>query len=487
MAPINSAPHILNSGKSPVNSSPNFSQEQRQVDLECPELFPVSVWWLVCTVLGIRVSPLDKSPPITAVVLRVATILSALTLFLTNLTYSGYNTLTDNGRNDVLDGLVSIMVVSFFCFIGIYSQKLARRLYTHKMICKMMQFKVGLKGKVSILLGFILLASFIFVLNLSTLNFMYSPSDHLGKLGRHNKTGGLYNYSDPSIYDPTFDTVFNGPSINPCKLVILQIEVCQVFWISQAIFSLFFMLWSFLVVIVLVVTTENLNSDLKRFIRLLQDDAERRKENLEKMQDSDRSTSDWLTRHSMLWLNKPPACPRPLDPTLSTEGLVELDKVLGESCKGEVLAEQRLTKPMDNEEVLARHWHLGTTAMLISIALQKWLGCLLCLVGTWGLIRAAYWFSSAPSIPGICMFLVPLLLVPVLTSPYARVNYTAGMVQRYIFPTLDRVEMFQYLDLQHIGLTVYSHRLSFGSVGTVVFTILAAFASKIVLQDLNMD
>ena len=25
---------------------------------------------------------------------------------------------------------------------------------------------------------------------------------------------------------------------------------------------------------------------------------------------------------------------------------------------------------MDNEEVLARHWHLGTTAMLISIALQ---------------------------------------------------------------------------------------------------------------------
>ena len=33
----------------------------------------------------------------------------------------------------------------------------------------------------------------------------------------------------------------------------------------------------------------------------------------------------------------------------------------------------------------------------------------------------------------------------------------------------------------------FSHRLSFSSVGTVVFTILAAFASKIVLQDLNMD
>ena len=37
---------------------------------------------------------------------------------------------------------------------------------------------------------------------------------------------------------------------------------------------------------------------LFRFIRLLQDDAERRKENLEKMQAaSDRSTPEWLTRH----------------------------------------------------------------------------------------------------------------------------------------------------------------------------------------------
>ena len=57
---------------------------------------------------------------------------------------------------------------------------------------------------------------------------------------RHNKTGGLYNYSDPSIYDPTFDTVFNGPSINPCKLVILQTSVCQVFQHHSAYFKPFY-------------------------------------------------------------------------------------------------------------------------------------------------------------------------------------------------------------------------------------------------------
>ena len=52
-------------------------------------------------------------------------------------------------------------------------------------------------------------------------------SNHNQSIIRHNKTGGLYNHSDPSTYDPTFDTIFNGPSINPCKLVILQIEWCQ--------------------------------------------------------------------------------------------------------------------------------------------------------------------------------------------------------------------------------------------------------------------
>lgn len=179
-------------------------------------------------------------------------------LFLTNLIYSGYNTVSDNSRNDVLDGLVSIMVVSFFCFIGIYSQKLAHRcssvhcyfhcsnimsvycrLYTHKMICSMMQYRLELRGKVFLVLILFLLGSFMFILNLSTVNFMYSL-----RLGKHQKdprnaTDILVNYSDPSIYDPTFDTIFNGPSVNPCKLVILQVEDCQVsktVWFIELIF-----------------------------------------------------------------------------------------------------------------------------------------------------------------------------------------------------------------------------------------------------------
>ena len=46
-------------------------------------------------------------------------------MFLSNLVYSGYNVITIYGRNDILDGLVSIMVVTFFCAIGVFSHNLA--------------------------------------------------------------------------------------------------------------------------------------------------------------------------------------------------------------------------------------------------------------------------------------------------------------------------------------------------------------------------
>ena len=56
------------------------------MDLECPELFPAPVWSLVCIVLGIRLSPFDKSPPITATVLRSPALTIEPQTFVTKIT-----------------------------------------------------------------------------------------------------------------------------------------------------------------------------------------------------------------------------------------------------------------------------------------------------------------------------------------------------------------------------------------------------------------
>ena len=53
-------------------------------------------------------------------------------------------------------------------------------------------------------------------------------------------------------------------------------------------------------------------------------------------------------------------------------------------------------------------------------------------------------------------------------------------------PTPERVHMFQYLYGIPIEMTAYGHRISYGTMGTVLAAIMAAFASKILLQEMNL-
>ena len=45
--------------------------------------------------------------------------------------------------------------------------------------------------------------------------------------------------------------------------------------------------------------------------------------------------------------------------------------------------------------------------------------------------------------------------------------------------------MFQYLYGHTVQMTVYGHAITYGTIGTVVAGILAAFASKILLQEIS--
>ena len=45
--------------------------------------------------------------------------------------------------------------------------------------------------------------------------------------------------------------------------------------------------------------------------------------------------------------------------------------------------------------------------------------------------------------------------------------------------------MFQYLYGHPVQMNVYGHAITYGTIGTVVAGILAAFASKILLQEIS--
>ena len=53
------------------------------------------------------------------------------------------------------------------------------------------------------------------------------------------------------------------------------------------------------------------------------------------------------------------------------------------------------------------------------------------------------------------------------------------------FLNYNTISKFRYLYGMPIQLTVYNHPISYGTMGTVFMAILAAFASRIILQEVN--
>ena len=76
------------------------------------------------------------------------------------------------------------------------------------------------------------------------------------------------------------------------------------------------------------------------------------------------------------------------------------------------------------------------------------------LITTWSAIRLVYWLSHTPTWAGVLEFAIPLLLLPLLASSYAEVNYEGAkiiqvsQIQQFQLGRLDRskymkVEMVQ--------------------------------------------
>merc|ERR1719481_2554923 len=131
---------------------------------------------------------------------------------------------------------------------------------------------------------------------------------------------------------------------------------------------------------------------------------------------------------------------------------------------------------------MLRHWKLSMNVRLASVALQRWMSSIMGLIAAWSAIRMVYWLAHWPTWYGIVLFIVPILLLPLLASSYAEVNYEGAKVIQSILPTESRVQSFQYLYGHPVQMNVYGHSITYGTIGTVVAGILAAFASKILLQ-----
>ena len=136
-------------------------------------LHPYWLWFTIAKSLGIKLHDQDK--PVISTILHILTFGSALGLFVTNVWFSGYNIVFVHTKSDILDGTVSIIVMSYFFSLRVYAHRLAYRFFIHPKFLDMLQLHSKTIMKInSALVIFLILGSFVIVLNISTVNYLYS-------------------------------------------------------------------------------------------------------------------------------------------------------------------------------------------------------------------------------------------------------------------------------------------------------------------------
>ena len=437
---------------------------------------PYWLWIVIAKALGIKLEPNEK--PWVSAVFHILTFGSAVgesqlllvdfhvffcklllwtdfccaALFSTNGWYCLYAVMSRHTRKDILDGVVSIMVMTFFCGLGVYSHRLAYRLFVHPKFLDMLRLhsKTVMKLNSAFLL-FVILSSFVVVLNVATVDYSYSF--------RPNATLGP-NYDTGDGEPPAPVPVSNATAgVNPCQTVEIRVEICQVYWATQVLFSLLFLVWNLLVAVVLVSVARTQTINIRRFLRELEQDAFLLDRSLQASYGVSKPLKDDLK--NFVWMDddhlaemfgeekenggaagtaEPPRRPsaasaqfndlrlslgegdtvqtvQPAGQADSSNTFQRLESVL-ESAEAAVVPHI-----MSEQEIMHKYWKISMSVRLASVALQRWMSSIVGMISAWSAIRMVYWLSHSPTWYGVFMFIVPLLLLPLLASSYAEVNY----------------------------------------------------------------
>jgi len=417
------------------------------------ERIPEWLWTILARVLGIAEN--QKETNILSSLLYFLTFSSATITFALNALFCAYDIMSEHTKSDILDAAVSVMLTSFYCGLGVYSQRLAYRLLIHPKILDMLRLHSKRVIKLnSAFLVFVLFSSFVTLFNISSINNTF----------KFNK-----NFSFPDLVTNNTKKLTN---INPCQIVGLQVQICQTFWISQVVYSVFFLVWNLLVAVVLVSVARTLTINIRKFLKEIEKDSSLLDKRIREYQAVEGSIN---VQQKYFWFEE--------NKIVDVLEEVEEDK---DSLEGSVdEAQESGGHIMTNQEIVSKYWTISMSVRLVSVKLQRWMSTIIGLVCAWTAIRLGHWISHTPTWYGVLMLIMPLVLIPLLTSSYAEVNYEGAKAVQSIFPIEGRIGMFRYLYGQPIQMTVYSHAITYGTIGTVVAGILAAFTSKILLQEIG--
>ena len=129
------------------------------------------------------------------------------------------------------------------------------RLFVHPKFLDMLRLHSKTIMKLnSALVIFLILSSFVAVFNVATINNTYSFVENVTIVNPNDNPAPKpsYNGEITMILITSDQLLLSESDLNPCQLVEMDVSICQIYWASQLLFSLHFLVWNLLVAVVLV-------------------------------------------------------------------------------------------------------------------------------------------------------------------------------------------------------------------------------------------
>ncbi|XP_045181195.2 uncharacterized protein LOC123540328 isoform X2 [Mercenaria mercenaria] len=483
---VANTPHFYDSTEAETDSESSIKIKR---NIKQSKRLPGWIWKTVTTVLGI-----DHSKRWLATILYVITLIAALAFTFLGVLFVVYDVASKNSETTVHIGFMSLLIGFGWLCLGIYSFRLAGRLFGDEDFAASIRSHSRTLFKISSAILLIISGCLFTGLNLYT----------------------------------AFDTY----AADHCHVVGLHHLVCNSMYISRAVFSVLATVWNLMVGCMLLSVCRTHTIGIRRFVRDLERDGKKYddywKKRLRNSKDGEyhRETSSILDNRGWFVLQdsdlnfeeevqgcEPEQQDLPANQTARQGSKIELqpseDAVLmrdgsetpprgpgldltanneeniRNSLEDTTSIDEHQDEPpiMTEDEILLCYWKISSRMRFTSQCLQRWLASWIAFVGLWVGDYVIYWLSHSPDLVDILEFVAPMLLILVLCSAYAEANGEGQLMIRCICPTKDRYGLLNFLHRQPLQMQVFSLSVSYNAMLTVILAFTVAFSSRLILDE----
>ncbi|XP_014781119.1 uncharacterized protein LOC106876890 isoform X1 [Octopus bimaculoides] len=463
----------------------SLTRSQKHVHLS--RKWPQWLWKLFSRSLGVKIHPNDT--PLVGTILHMLTLTFAFSFSVASAWYIVLDVLSNYTRTTVLIGSVSILIGFSWVAIGIYANDLAGRLISNK-------------------------------------NFADSVRMHSRTVFKISSTGLLFLISLVLMCVNSYHSWINFQA-ESCQQIGVTNALCLIAFSCKVSFGVFALIWNCMVGFILLSVCRTHTIGIRRFIRELEVDGQSY-DAYWKYQNSRTGVRhvDIDSLSSGLGADFCDECvwnddcnrnghncdnnsqmPRPVSrPTLPTEESPSQivtpsnhdDDNKNEGCLPEAISDQAVqmeappenTQPhnmasemMTNDDILMSYWKISFRMRTTSAYLQRWLASWIVLIVLWCANYIIFWMSHKATLLGIVEFILPLLLLLLISSAFAEANAEGQRMIRCMCPTEDRLFLLLFLNQQPLQMTVFNFALTYNAIVGILLAFSVAFASKVIMDE----